>query len=110
MRDYLATQRSYKKTDALQELPKVHANLVSAATGVQQMQSQVGKGIRILMTYPHLYCSSQLHRDVGTTLTENDVSIQAARTGVQASQEFRLLLSHVEINPQCVRAGPIRVS
>ena len=49
LRSYLATQEMYQSDDARKELPKVHATLTSAATGIEQLQSQVGKGIHILM-------------------------------------------------------------
>ena len=49
LRAYLATTKSYKEADAARELPKIHTNIVSAATGIEQMQAQVGKGLKILM-------------------------------------------------------------
>lgn len=49
LRAFLAAQKDYKEANAARELPKVRANLVSAATGIEQLQSQVGKGLKILM-------------------------------------------------------------
>ncbi len=49
LRGFAATLKDYKKAEAARELPKVRANLAPASTGIEQLQSQVGKGIRILM-------------------------------------------------------------
>ena len=49
LRVYMATQKDYQKPDAAKEIPKIRSNIVPAATGIEQLQSQVGKGIKILM-------------------------------------------------------------
>ena len=49
LRSFMATQKDYQKPDAAREVAKIHAQLSPAGTGIMQMQSQIGKGIRILM-------------------------------------------------------------
>ena len=49
LRNYLSTQKDYQKADGPAQLKKVHAGLTSAATGIQQLQKRLGKGIRILL-------------------------------------------------------------
>ncbi|GAA3766916.1 ABC transporter permease [Terriglobus aquaticus] len=50
LRNQLATLKDYQKPEAAKELPKVHSELVSAATGVQQgFQNDARKGLRFLM-------------------------------------------------------------
>ncbi len=49
LRAYLASTPDYKAADVARELPRVHAPLVRAATGVEQLQKEVGQGIHLLL-------------------------------------------------------------
>lgn len=43
------TNTDYTSADGSKELPKVHATIIHAASGIEQLQSRTGKGIHILM-------------------------------------------------------------
>lgn len=50
LRNYMATQPDYQKPEAARELPKVHAELVSAATGLRQgEQNKIKTGVNMLL-------------------------------------------------------------
>jgi predicted permease len=50
LRQWLSTQKSYTENGASSEIPKQHAVLASAGAGVQNLQQEVGSGLRLLMT------------------------------------------------------------
>ena len=50
LRNFMATQSDYQKPEAAKELPKVHAEIVSASTGIRQdEQNKIKRGVNMLM-------------------------------------------------------------
>jgi predicted permease len=50
LRQWLSTQKSYTANGAASEIPKQHVVLAPAGAGVQNLQQEVGSGLRLLMT------------------------------------------------------------
>ncbi len=50
LRHFMAMQRDYQKPEAAKEVPKIHAEIVSAATGIRQdEQNKIKSGVNMLM-------------------------------------------------------------
>src|SRR5215475_13790226 len=50
LRQWLSTQKTYTENGASSEIPKQHVVLAPAGGGVQNLQQDVGSGLRLLMT------------------------------------------------------------